>query len=129
MARPKTTDLTGRELAVMQVFWERKEATADAVHQQLVHKGEDIAYVTIANAIRGLVDKGFLQQTTSKRPYVYLAIRSFEQVSNRLVGDLVTRVFDGSREALLVHLLDRKKLSSEEREYLQEVLARQEDEV
>lgn len=112
----------------MQIFWQENEATADAAHQHLMHQGEDIAYVTVANVVRGLVDKGFLKQTTQKRPYLYQALRSFDQVSKRLVGDLVTRVFDGSREALLVHLLDRKKLSQEEKNYLQQVLNSQEDE-
>ncbi|MEM8733561.1 MAG: BlaI/MecI/CopY family transcriptional regulator [Planctomycetota bacterium] len=126
MARPKSTELTSRELAVMQVFWQRNDATADDAHKRLQDQGEDIAYVTVANVVRALVDKGFLQQTTTKRPYVYKAIRSFDQVSTTLVGDLVTRVFDGSREALLVHLLDRKKLSEEERQYLREVLDSQE---
>lgn len=128
MVRPKSTELTPRELAVMQIFWQQKEATADDVHQELRREGENIAYVTVANVVRALVDKGFLKQTTQKRPYIYQAIRSFNQVSKRLVGDLVKRLFSGSREALLVHLLDQKQLSEEEREYLHKVLEQQEEE-
>lgn len=127
MARPKATELTPRELAVMQVFWQHKEATADDVHQALNHQGDEIAYVTVANVVRGLDAKGFLKQTTKKRPFCYRAIRSFEQVSKNLVGDLLSRLFDGSREAMLVHLLDRKTLSDEEKCYLKQVLEEQED--
>ncbi|MFN3189933.1 MAG: BlaI/MecI/CopY family transcriptional regulator [Aureliella sp.] len=126
MARPKSTELTSRELAVMQVFWQRDAAAADDAHRHLLEQGEDIAYVTVANVVRALVEKGFLEQTTAKRPYNYKAIRTFDQVSTTLVGDLVTRVFDGSREALLVHLLDHKKLTAEEREYLRQILDSQE---
>lgn len=125
MVRPKS-DLTTRELAVMQVFWQFKTATTESAHQRLYEQGEEIAYVTVANVVRGLVDKGFLEQTNAKRPYLYRALRSFDQVSKRLVGDLVTRLFDGSREAMLVHLLDRKRLTEDERTYLRQVLDRQE---
>ncbi len=127
MARPKAAELTARELAVMQVFWKGSEATAEDAHTYLKSNGEDLAYVTVANVVRGLVDKGFLLQTNERRPFCYRAIRSFEQVSNKLVSDLVSRLFEGSREAMLVHLLERKQLSDEEREYLQRVLDNQED--
>ena len=128
MARPKATELTARELAVMQIFWQEPSATAEDAHRHIEQDGEQLAYVTVANVVRSLVDKGFLKQTNEKRPFRYQASRTFQQVSTRLVGDLVTKVFQGSREALLVHLLDRIQLSQEERDYLQQVLMQQENE-
>lgn len=127
MARPRTTELTARELAVMQVFWKEPEATAEDAHRHILAAGEDLAYVTVANVVRALVEKQFLKQTNEKRPFTYQAVRSFEQVSNNLVGDLLSRLFAGSRQALLVQLLDRNKLSDSERDYLKQVLAEQED--
>lgn len=127
MARPKTTELTARELAVMQVFWKESEATAEDAHRHILSAGEELAYVTVANVVRGLVEKKFLQQTNERRPFTYKASRSFEQVSNNLVGDLLTRLFAGSRQALLVQLLDHHKLNEDERDYLKQVLAEQED--
>lgn len=127
MARPKATELTSRELAVMQVFWNQADASAEEAREHLLSSGEDLAYVTVANVVRGLADKGFLEQTNKVRPFRFKAARSFESVSKRLVGDLVTRLFHGSQEAMLVHLLDRRKLSSEEKAYLASVLEREED--
>lgn len=126
MARPKAVELTSRELAVMQVFWQQPQATADEVRQRLLDQNEELAYVTVANVIRGLADKGFLKQLNSQRPYVYSAVKSFNDVSQRLVGDLVQRLFRGSTEALLVQLLDRRSLSDSERSFLQEILQREE---
>ena len=57
MARPKTPELTDRELAVMQVFWQTGECTAEQARQKLLKTGEDVAYVTIANVVRGLRDE------------------------------------------------------------------------
>ena len=122
MARPKNPELTDRELAVMQVFWQAEEATAEQARQALLATGEDVAYVTIANVVRGLLNKGFLKQTHSERPYRYTAVRSFDDVSKKLMGDFMGRLFQGSRQAMLVQLLNYRKLSQAERELLEQVL-------
>ena len=127
MARPKSNELTDRELAVMQAFWLTDEATAEDVRQQLNQQGENLAYVTVANVVRGLLEKSFLVQTHNERPYRYRAARTFEEVSTRLVGDFVKRLFQGSRESMLVHILRQRKLSDSERALLMEVLEENEE--
>lgn len=122
MARPKAPELTDRELAVMQVFWQTEEATAEQARQELLKNGEDIAYVTIANVVRGLLKKGFIKQTHSERPYRYTAVRTFDDVSKKLMGEFMGRLFRGSRQAMLVQLLNYRKLSKAERELLEQVL-------
>ncbi len=122
MARPKNPELTDRELAVMQVFWQTEEATAEQARQALLKTGEEVAYVTIANVVRGLLNKGFLKQTHSDRPYRYTAVRSFDDVSNKLLGDFMGRLFQGSRQAMLAQLLSHRKLNAAERKLLKEIL-------
>ena len=119
MARPTAKELTERELEVMQVFWEHGEGTAQAARDWLAEAGLDRAYVTVANLVRLLIEKGFLEAVNSERPYIYRPLRSFEDVSRSLVGDLVQRLFSGSREKLLVQVLGgRKKLTAKERSLL-----------
>jgi BlaI family transcriptional regulator, penicillinase repressor len=122
MARPPAKELTERELEVMHVFWEHGESTAARVRELLAVEGRDLAYTTVATLIKILVEKDFLKQTNEERPFIYKPIRSFDDVSRRLVGDLVQRVFQGSREELLVRLLDGKKLTAAERDLLKQVL-------
>jgi predicted transcriptional regulator len=122
MARPAAKELTERELEVMHVFWEHGEKTAAEVREFLAADGRDLAYTTVATLIKILLEKDFLKQTNDERPFYYKPIRSFDDVSRRLVGDLVQRVFQGSREELLVRLLDGKKLTTKERDLLKQVL-------
>ena len=126
MARPKARELTERELEVMHAFWRRGEgsqaATAAQLRDELASSGRDLAYTTVATLIRILCDKGFLEQTNEERPFTYRPIRSFNEVSRSLVGDLVDRLFGGQREQLLVRLLDEKKLTAKERAVLEEIL-------
>ncbi|MEX2558288.1 MAG: BlaI/MecI/CopY family transcriptional regulator [Pirellulales bacterium] len=125
MARPPAKELTERELEVMQVFWKRGESTVADVKEELARSGLDRAYTTIATLVRILSDKGFLEQANVERPFRFWPVRSYEEVSGRLLGDLIQRVFQGSREQLLVRLIEQKKLSSKERSLLEGILKEQ----
>ncbi len=122
MARPKSSQLTERELELMHVFWKHEECTAQQVRDQLEADGRQLAYTTVATLIKILVEKKFLKQTSDRRPFNYSAIRQFNEVSQSLIGDLVNRVFGGSREQLLVQLVEQKKLTKKEREMLENIL-------
>ncbi|MDG3004958.1 BlaI/MecI/CopY family transcriptional regulator [Paludisphaera sp. Pla2] len=106
----------------MHVFWSRGEATAAEARDRLEEAGLDRTYATIANLVRGLQEKGFLEQVNAERPFVYRAARTFEDVSGRLLGDLVSRVFRGSRAQLLRRLVDERKLTAEEKAVLEKIL-------
>lgn len=125
MARPKARELTERELEVMHAFWNRGESTVAEIRDQLADDGRDLAYTTVATLVRILTDKGFLEQINDERPYRYRPLRSFEEVSGNLLGDVVQRVFGGSREQLLIRLMDQKKLTARERAVLEKILREQ----
>jgi|GraSoiStandDraft_4_1057263.scaffolds.fasta_scaffold1739433_2 predicted transcriptional regulator len=123
MARPKASELTERELEVMHLFWNRGEQTVAAARDDLAAQGRDLAYTTVATLTRILVEKGFLEQVNEERPFRFRAIRTFEDVSGNLVTELVRRVFGGSREQLLVRLMEQRKLTSKERAVLEKILS------
>jgi predicted transcriptional regulator len=126
MARPKTKELTERELEVMHVYWKHGELSAVEARDELASAGMDRAYVTVANLTRILVEKGFLEPTNDQRPFRYRPVRSFDEVSHSFVGDLLKRVFLGSREQLLVNVLtQRRRLSAKERALLEQILKEQ----
>jgi predicted transcriptional regulator len=126
VARPAAKDLTERELEVMHVFWQVGEASAMEVRDRLSSDGLDRAYTTIATLVRILHEKGFLRQISAERPFTYRPAQSYEEVSGRLLGDVIQRVFRGSREQLLLRLVGQKKLTAEERAALEAILKEQE---
>lgn len=123
MARPRASELTERELEIMHVFWNSGEQTVAAARDELATGGRDLAYTTVATLVRILSEKGFLEQTNAERPFRFRPLRSFEEVSGNLVTDLVHRVFGGSREQLLIRLMEQRKLSPKERSVLEAILA------
>src|SRR5262249_1026433 len=122
MGRPPAKDLTERELEVMHVFWRHGEATAAEARERLAPPGLGRTYPTSANRGRGLADKGVLRQGCDEKPFRYRASRSYDDVSGRLLGDLVRRVFRGSRAQLLKRLVEQRALTAEERDLLEQVL-------
>lgn len=106
----------------MHVFWDRGQSTVAEVRDEMAAAGRDLAYTTVATLTRILAEKGFLEQTSDERPFRYRPVRSFDEVSRSLVGDLVDRVFHGSREQLLLRLFDERKLTSKERALLESIL-------
>jgi BlaI family transcriptional regulator, penicillinase repressor len=123
MARPRVTELTQRELEIMHVFWRHGEQSAAGVREQLAAAGgPDLAYTTVATLVRILVDKGYLRQTNNQRPFVYRPLRTFRDVSKRILGDVVNRVFHGSRKELLLQLMEDEDLTDAEREILERLV-------
>jgi predicted transcriptional regulator len=122
MPRPAAPELTQRELEVMHVFWNHGELTAAEARDRLEASGRTLTYTTVATLVRILFDKGFLRQTTAERPFVYAATRSHAEVSRSLLGDVVQRVFAGSREQLLMRLLETRPLNRRERAFLESLL-------
>jgi BlaI family transcriptional regulator, penicillinase repressor len=122
MARPPAKELTERELEIMHVAWQHGKLTVAEIRAHLAAAGRDLAYTTVATLVRILADKGFLKQTNRTRPFVYRPVRSFEEVSRRIVGDLVDRVFRGSHTELLVQLMETDRLTPQERAALEQIV-------
>jgi BlaI family transcriptional regulator, penicillinase repressor len=124
MARPPAKELTERELEVMHEFWNRGESSVAEIRDALAASGLDRAYTTVATLVRILANKGFLIQTNQERPFSYRTAQSYEDVSRKLLVDVIDRVFRGSRELLLVRLMEQRALSAKERTLLESLLGK-----
>jgi BlaI family transcriptional regulator, penicillinase repressor len=122
MNRPQAEPLTDRELEVMHLFWSRGEMTAQAARDHLEASGRVLTYTTVANLCRILADKGFLLRVGETRPFSYCSTKTFQEVSGHLVTDMIHRVFQGSREQLLLHVIGTSKLTAKQRDMLVQLL-------
>ena len=109
----KRISFTDSELEIIKVVWKKGEATVDDVTEAL-SKGKRRKYVTILTMMRILERKGFLTHRVDKRTYVYSPTVSEERAKANILKQLSKKLFDGSKEMLLVTLLDSEKMSPEE---------------
>ena len=97
----------------MKVVWELENATVRDVYEALLARRK-IAYTTVMTMMNILETKGFLKKRAAERAYVYHAARPKSQVIRAMVREFVGRVFNGSAEPLLVHLVKDHKLSEKD---------------
>jgi predicted transcriptional regulator len=113
--RSRSPVLTEQELEIMKIVWEREHATVREVYESLLEKRK-IAYTTVMTMMNILEQKKFLKKTQAERAYVYRPARPKQQVIGAMVREFVNRVFNGSAEPLLVHLVEEHNLSKEDLE-------------
>ncbi len=99
--------------AIMKVLWERGEATTAEVHEAL-HAERGLAFTTIATMLRKMEDKGVLTHRPEGRQFVYRPAVSEDQVRRSMVGELVTRLFEGDPRALVAHLVSEHEIDPAE---------------
>ena len=99
----------------MKVVWERKSATVRDVYEALLERRK-VAYTTVMTMMKILERKHYLKKTQADRAFVYRPAQPQRQVIAGLVRDFVNRVFNGSAEPLLVHLVEEHGLSQKELE-------------
>src|SRR5215510_2524336 len=113
--RPRSATLTPQELEIMKLVWARREATVRDVYEDLLARRR-IAYTTVMTMMNVLERKGHLRKRAEGRSFVYRSVRPRRQVVRAMVRDFLDRVFGGSAEPLLVHLLEDKQLSERDLE-------------
>ncbi|HTS65156.1 MAG TPA: BlaI/MecI/CopY family transcriptional regulator [Candidatus Acidoferrales bacterium] len=113
--RRRSTTLTEQELEIMKIVWQRDSATVRDVYEALLEHRK-VAYTTVMTMMKILEQKKYLKKTLADRAYVYRPTQPKRQVIGSMVRDFVDRVFNGSAEPLLLHLVEEHDLSSEELE-------------
>ena len=111
MRKPSPT-LTLQELELMKLVWSRGKATVRDVYEAL-REERRTAYTTVMTMMNVLERKGHLKKKAAGRSFLYRPTRPQRQVIGGMVREFVERVFGGSAEPLLVHLVE-ERLSPEE---------------
>jgi BlaI family transcriptional regulator, penicillinase repressor len=107
--------LTGQELEIMKVVWQRESATVRDVYEALLERRK-VAYTTVMTMMKILEQKKYLKKTQTERAHVYRPAQPQGQVIGAMVREFVNRVFNGSAEPLLAHLVKEHDLSHEDLE-------------
>src|SRR5574340_301288 len=120
MTRPART-LTDQELEIMKVVWQRPESTVRDVYEAVLERRK-VAYTTVMTMMNILELKGYLKKRQVERAYVYRPAQPKQQVIRGMVREFLGRVFNGSAEPLLVHLVEDRKLGRKDLEEIARLL-------
>lgn len=119
---------TERELEALKVLWDRKEATVrevcDAMNSSVSKSGEsELAYTTVLSLLQVMQQKGLVTFRKAGKAHVYRAKIKREKTFRQLAGGFLERVFDGAVDEYLVHALQSRKLSTDELDELEAMIA------
>jgi predicted transcriptional regulator len=109
MRTPSAT-LTPQELEIMKLVWGRKSATVRDVYEEM-RRRRRVAYTTVMTMMNVLERKGHLKKRAEGRSFLYQPTRPKREVVGAMVREFLDRVFGGSAEPLLVHLLEDRRLT------------------
>jgi predicted transcriptional regulator len=115
--KPTSPTPTPQELEILKLVWERGEATVRDVYEVL-RRRRRVAYTTVLTMMGVLERKGHLRKRAEGRSFVYQPTRPRARVLRAMVREFLDRVFGGSAEPLLVHLIEDRRLTRRQLEEL-----------
>jgi predicted transcriptional regulator len=111
---------TDREADVMQVLWDHGPSVVSEVQANISDK---LAYTTVLTVLRTLESKGYVAHEEEGRGHRYHATIEQQQARKSALRHLTSKLFKGSAELLMTHLVSDQKLSAEQARRMRELLA------
>jgi predicted transcriptional regulator len=117
------------QLAIMNVLWDKEEATVAQVRESLEAANRPLAHTTIATMISRMESEGYLEHRSEGRANIYRPLLHRDAVSREMVTDLASRLFRGDVTQMVAHLLADSEVTPEEIARLKKLVRDKEKEV
>lgn len=124
MPRPVSKHPTHLELQILKVLWQQSPLLARDVQAALGEGGRELAKTSVITTLNTMVGKKYLKRKKQGNMYLFSPRVTEDQVSNRVLVDVVDRVFDGSASAVLMKLFDVKEINTDELRELRTLINR-----
>jgi predicted transcriptional regulator len=112
-------EATPRELEILKVLWERGPSSVRGVHRVLQEREPELAYNTVQTLLRIMEGKRLVAHEPEGRTFIYTARFTRDQSTISFLD----RVFDGGVSQLVQSLLSSERVSAEELDRMQALIA------
>ena len=113
MARKASSHLTDAELRLMEVLWEKGEATVSEVVDSLP-QSTPLHYSTVLTTLRILENKGYVKHSKDGRAFVYRPVVARSRACDKAITHLLRRFFQNSPELLVLNLVETRRIRPDE---------------
>ena len=103
---------TEGEMEILQVLWQKGNATVREVHEALNKK--DSGYTTTLKLMQIMHEKGMVERDTNQKTHIYKALASRDKTEKQLVNKMIDNVFNGSAARLVMQALGNHSASADE---------------
>jgi predicted transcriptional regulator len=115
-------DVTEKELAILQVLWDRGPTTIRSITDLLYPEGGAAHYATVQKLLDRLEAKGFVTRDRAAPAHAFAAAVGREDLIGRRLQAMAEQLCGGSLTPLLTHLVKARRLSARERQDLRELI-------
>src|SRR3569833_2096120 len=112
--------LTDREADVMQALWDHGPSLVAEVRERL---SDELAYTTVLTVLRVLESKGYVGHREEGRGHRYFPNVKQKVARRNAIQHLTDKLFKGSAELLLSHMVSEQSLSPEQIQRMRRLLA------
>jgi BlaI family transcriptional regulator, penicillinase repressor len=122
MPRPKSEHPTELELDILKSLWRRSPLAVREVREELAAVGRDLAHTTVITTLNAMTRKRYLRRSMDGNACLFAPRISREKALQGMLGDVVSRVFDGSAKAVVLSLFDCAEINSADLKELRQLI-------
>lgn len=117
----KDIHITEAELEILQVLWDKEQATVKEVHEAL-SEGREAVYTTTLKQMQVMYDKDLLTRDDSRRQHIYFPNVDIKKVQRKFMDKVMKNLFSGSAGELVMSALSNYKTTPEELEQIKNLI-------
>ena len=106
----------------MKILWRESPQRVRDIRSALAEEGRSVAHTSVITTLNVMFDKGLLRREKDANAFLFAPAVKQEDVSNKLLGDVVGRVFDGSARQVMLSLLDCADVDRDELKELRRLI-------
>jgi len=114
--------ITDAELSILQILWERGEATTREISTALYEEVTDPKMASAQKLLERLKSKGCVERDRSERAHRFRPLVTREEFLRSRLQALADRLCDGALVPMVTTLLRSKTISRNEREELRKLI-------
>jgi BlaI family transcriptional regulator, penicillinase repressor len=115
-------DVTGAELAVLQLLWDKGPANRRQLTDALYPDGGAAHYTTVQKLLERLEAKGFVAEQPGAGLRTFAAAATRDQLISRRLFDVADSLCEGSLTPLLMNLVKARRLTAHELQTLRDLI-------
>ena len=124
MARTESEHPTGLELQILKVLWDKSPLLVRDVRARLEDLRRPLAHSSVITMLNIMHRKVYLSRRKEGKSFWFSPKADRESVMSRMMGDMMSKLFDGSPSAMALNLLESAELDAEELSEIRKLIAR-----
>ena len=114
-------DLSGLQLAVIRVLWDKGEASAAEV-QLAMKRSRPLAITTVSTLLARLEKKGIVAHRSAGRTFVYRARVGELDMRRKAISSVIRNLFRGNPSEVVGQILSERDVSEEDLERMRRMI-------